>query len=130
MAWQAGLGGPPHAGDAGCDPGPRRGIGRPDISTRPTAPYARNATRALKPETFVAIGFCTHLGCSPNTVPAGTANPSLATDWPGGFLCACHDSTFDGAGRVFKNKPTPTNLKVPPYQYASEPLVLIGDFTG
>jgi len=91
--------------------------------------YARNETRSIKPEILVAVGICTHLGCSPNAVPAGTANPSLPADWPGGFFCPCHGSTFDGAGRVFKNKPAPTNLEVPPYRYASETRVVIGDGT-
>lgn len=91
---------------------------------------ARNPTRSIKPEVFVAIGICTHLGCSPNAVPAGTANPSLPADWPGGFFCPCHGSTFDGAGRVFKNKPAPTNLEVPPYRYASDTHLVIGDSTG
>ncbi len=89
--------------------------------------YAQNAARALKPEIFVAVGICTHLGCSPTAVAAGTANPSLPADWPGGFFCPCHGSTFDGAGRVYKNKPAPTNLEVPPYRYASDSRVVIGD---
>ena len=97
-------------------------------STRDQQPaYARNPARALKDEIFVAVGICTHLGCSPTAVAAGTANPSLPSDWPGGFFCPCHGSTFDGAGRVFKNKPAPTNLEVPPYRYASDTRILIGD---
>ena len=92
--------------------------------------YARNATRSIKPDLFVAVGICTHLGCSPNAVPAGTNNPSLPSDWPGGFFCPCHGSTFDGAGRVFKNKPAPTNLEVPPYQYTSGTHLVVGDSTG
>lgn len=89
--------------------------------------YATNPARALKPEIFVAVGICTHLGCSPSQAPAGVANPSLPADWPGGFFCPCHGSTFDGAGRVFKNKPAPINLEVPPYRYASDSRLLIGD---
>jgi len=89
--------------------------------------YAANETRAIKPEVFVAIGICTHLGCSPSTAPKGTANPSLPADWPGGFFCPCHGSTFDGAGRVYKNKPAPTNLEIPPHRYASDTRILIGD---
>ena len=27
--------------------------------------YAKNELRAIKPEIFVAVGLCTHLGCSP-----------------------------------------------------------------
>jgi ubiquinol-cytochrome c reductase iron-sulfur subunit len=96
-------------------------------SQQPQQPaYATNTARAIKPEVFVAIGICTHLGCSPTDVPKGSANPSLPADWPGGFFCPCHGSTFDGAGRVFKNKPAPTNLEIPPHHYASETKILIG----
>jgi ubiquinol-cytochrome c reductase iron-sulfur subunit len=97
-------------------------------SAQPQQPdYAQNVARAIQPEVFVAIGICTHLGCSPTSVPQGTANPSLPADWPGGFFCPCHGSTFDGAGRVFKNKPAPTNLEIPPYRYASDTRLVIGD---
>jgi ubiquinol-cytochrome c reductase iron-sulfur subunit len=89
--------------------------------------YAKNTVRAMRPEVFVAVGICTHLGCSPSTVPAGSANPSLPADWPGGFFCPCHGSTFDGAGRVFKNKPAPTNLEIPPHRYLSDTRLLIGE---
>jgi ubiquinol-cytochrome c reductase iron-sulfur subunit len=89
--------------------------------------YARNAARSMRPELFVAVGICTHLGCSPSSVPAGTANPSVGSDWQGGFFCPCHGSTFDGAGRVFKNKPAPTNLEVPPHRYLSDTRILIGE---
>ncbi len=89
--------------------------------------YAANPTRSVRPEVFVAVGICTHLGCSPSRVPAGTANPSLPADWPGGFFCPCHGSTFDGAGRVFRNKPAPTNLEIPPHRYLSESRLLIGE---
>jgi ubiquinol-cytochrome c reductase iron-sulfur subunit len=89
--------------------------------------YARNLARAIKPEIFVTIGICTHLGCSPSDAPKGSNNPSLPSDWPGGFFCPCHGSTFDGAGRVFKNKPAPTNLEIPPHRYASDTRILIGE---
>ncbi len=89
--------------------------------------YARNAERAIRPEVFVAVGICTHLGCSPTAVPAGSTNPSVGAHWQGGFFCPCHGSTFDGAGRVFKNKPAPSNLEIPPHCYLSEARLLIGD---
>lgn len=89
--------------------------------------YARNPARAIKPEVFVVIGICTHLGCSPSKAPAGSDNPSLPADWPGGFFCPCHGSTFDGAGRVFKDKPAPTNLEVPPYHFIGDARVRIGE---
>jgi len=99
-------------------------------SAKPQQPeYAKNPARAIKPEIFVAIGICTHLGCSPTEVPKGSANPSLPPDWPGGFFCPCHGSTFDGAGRVFKNKPAPTNLEIPPHRYAGDTRILIGEDT-
>ena len=87
--------------------------------------YAANPTRSRVPEMLVVIGICTHLGCSPsNAFTPG--DPALGADWPGGFLCPCHGSTFDFAGRVFKNKPAPTNLEVPPHYYMSDTRLLIG----
>jgi ubiquinol-cytochrome c reductase iron-sulfur subunit len=53
--------------------------------------------------------------------------PSLPDDWQGGFFCPCHGSTFDLAGRVYKNKPAPDNLEVPPHMYLSDTKLLIGD---
>jgi ubiquinol-cytochrome c reductase iron-sulfur subunit len=87
----------------------------------------RNPGRSIQPDIFVAVGICTHLGCSPTAVPAGSANPSVGDHWPGGFFCPCHGSTFDGAGRVFKNKPAPTNLEVPPHRYLSATRLVIGE---
>ncbi len=92
-----------------------------------TPPYARNEARSIKPEFFVAVGICTHLGCSPGDKLTPGPQPSLPDDWRGGFLCPCHGSTFDLAGRVFKNKPAPDNLEVPPYMYLSDTTLLIGD---
>ena len=89
--------------------------------------YARNPARSARPEIFVAVGICTHLGCSPTAVPLGSVNPSVGADWHGGFFCPCHGSTFDGAGRVFKNKPAPSNLEVPPYRFLSDTRLLIGE---
>ena len=89
--------------------------------------YARNPARSIRPELLVAVGICTHLGCSPSTVPAGTDHPSVGPDWQGGFFCPCHGSTFDLAGRVFKNKPAPVNLEVPPHHYVSDTRLRIGE---
>ena len=87
--------------------------------------YAKNEHRSIKKELMVVIGICTHLGCSPSAAfTPGEA--ALGADWPGGFLCPCHGSTFDFAGRVFKNKPAPTNLEVPPHQYLSDTRLIIG----
>jgi ubiquinol-cytochrome c reductase iron-sulfur subunit len=99
----------------------------PDSQVKQQPPYATNTHRSIKPELLVAVGICTHLGCSPNVLPQGTNNPSVPADWKGGFFCPCHGSTFDLAGRVFKNKPAPTNLLVPPHQYEADGTLLIGE---
>jgi ubiquinol-cytochrome c reductase iron-sulfur subunit len=93
----------------------------------PTPPYAQNQARSIKPEYLVVVGICSHLGCSPGDKFTPGAQPSLPADWPGGFLCPCHGSTFDMAGRVFKNKPANANLDVPPHTYLSDTRLLIGD---
>ena len=92
-----------------------------------TPAYARNEGRSIKPEGLVAVGICSHLGCSPSDRFTPGAQPSLPDDWAGGFLCPCHGSTFDLAGRVYKNKPAPDNLEVPPHMYLSESKILIGE---
>lgn len=99
------------------DPGSALDAQQPD--------YARNAHRSLRPEIFVAVGICTHLGCSPSSA-FEPGKPEMGADWPGGFLCPCHGSTFDLAGRVFKNKPAPSNLEVPPHKYLTATRLLIG----
>lgn len=91
-----------------------------------TPEYARNQARSIKPEYLVAVGICSHLGCSPSARFASGAQPSLPDDWVGGFLCPCHGSTFDMAGRVYKNKPAPDNLEVPPHMYLSDTRILVG----
>ncbi|MDO8440193.1 MAG: ubiquinol-cytochrome c reductase iron-sulfur subunit [Polaromonas sp.] len=92
-----------------------------------TPEYARNEGRSIKPEFFVGVGICSHLGCSPIDKFQPGAQPSLPDDWAGGFLCPCHGSTFDLAGRVYKNKPAPDNLEVPPHMYLSDARLLIGE---
>ena len=92
-----------------------------------TPEYARNQARSIKPEVLVAVGICSHLGCSPSEKFRKGAQPSLPDDWQGGFLCPCHGSTFDMAGRVFKNKPAPDNLEIPPHMYLSDSKLLIGE---
>ena len=92
-----------------------------------TPAYARNEGRSIKPELLVVVGICSHLGCSPIDKLQAGPQPSLPDDWKGGFLCPCHGSTFDLAGRVFKNKPAPDNLEVPPHRYLSDSRLLIGE---
>lgn len=94
-----------------------------------TPKYAQNTGRSIKPEVLVVVGICTHLGCSPVDRLQSGPQPSLPADWQGGFLCPCHGSTFDLAGRVFSNKPAPDNLPVPPHKYLSDTRLLIGDDT-
>lgn len=89
--------------------------------------YCRNEHRSIKPEIMVAVGICTHLGCSPSSKFKHGSEEGMAGDWLGGFLCPCHGSTFDFAGRVFKAKPAPTNLEVPPHVYLSDTRILIGE---
>ena len=88
--------------------------------------YTQNATRSVKPEYLVVEGVCTHLGCAP--LQDFEVRP--AESWPGGFFCPCHGSKFDLAGRVFKGVPAPTNLRVPPYRFVRDDLILIGQDTG
>ena len=91
-----------------------------------TPEYARNEYRSREPDLLVAVGICSHLGCSPTTKLQPGPQPSLPDDWAGGFLCPCHGSTFDLAGRVFKNVPAPDNLQVPPYMYVGDTKLVIG----
>ena len=98
-----------------------------DRKAYPVPDYAKNEARSIKPEYLVVVGICSHLGCSPSDKFAPGAQPSLPDDWAGGFLCPCHGSTFDMAGRVFKNKPAPDNLEVPPHMYLSDAKLLIGE---
>jgi ubiquinol-cytochrome c reductase iron-sulfur subunit len=92
-----------------------------------TPEYARNEYRSRKPELLVVVGICTHLGCSPSDKFVPGPQASLPDDWAGGFLCPCHGSTFDMAGRVYKGKPAPDNLEVPPYMYLSDSRLIIGE---
>ena len=88
--------------------------------------YCKNEHRSIKPQLWVAVGICTHLGCSP-TIRKDVAPADLGPDWLGGFFCPCHQSKFDLAGRVYKSMPAPLNLPVPPHKYLSETRLLIGD---
>jgi len=91
-----------------------------------TPEYARNEFRSIKPEYLVVVGICTHLGCSPTDRLKPGPEP-FDPEWNGGFYCPCHGSLFDLAGRVFKNKPAPDNLRVPPYMFLSDTKLLIGE---
>jgi ubiquinol-cytochrome c reductase iron-sulfur subunit len=97
---------------------------RTDFSETPD--YALNEWRSIRKDILVVVGICPHLGCSPSTRFQTGAQPSLPDDWNGGFLCPCHGSTFDLAGRVYKNKPAPDNLQVPRYMFEGDNKLVIG----
>ena len=98
----------------------------------PEPDYTKNEfrSRADHKNLFVAVAVCTHLGCTPTPRFQEGAQPNLPDDWPGGFLCPCHGSTYDMAGRVFKNKPAPQNLDIPPYMITGNTLVIGKDEKG
>ena len=99
-------------------------------SKKPMQPdYAKNVDRSIKPEILVVVGICTHLGCSPTDKFKTGAESGIDPNWPGGFLCPCHGSTFDLAGRVYKSKPAPDNLEVPPHKYLADTKIIIGEDT-
>ncbi|HKC16454.1 MAG TPA: ubiquinol-cytochrome c reductase iron-sulfur subunit [Steroidobacteraceae bacterium] len=88
--------------------------------------YAMNERRSRRDDIAVLIGVCTHLGCLPKQrFEPGDAQ--LGTDWPGGFLCPCHGSRFDLAGRVFNGSPASVNLRIPPYSFPTENTLVIGE---
>jgi len=98
----------------------------PNSNVPQQPPYCKNEHRSIKDAMFVAVGICTHLGCSPTYRPE-LAPADLGADWLGGFFCPCHQSKFDLAGRVFRGVPAPTNLVIPPHKYLSDTKILVGD---
>jgi len=98
-----------------------------DESQQPS--YCKNEVRSIKPKYLVAVGICTHLGCSPTYRP-DVAPADLGGDWKGGFFCPCHGSRFDLAARVYTGVPAPLNLEIPPHQYLSDTWLLVGDDGG
>ena len=101
-------------------------VADPNSNVPQQPPYCKNEARSIKPEWWVAVGICTHLGCSPTYRPE-VAPADLGQEWLGGFFCPCHQSKFDLAGRVFKGVPAPTNLVIPPYHYKTDTQVVIGE---
>ncbi len=98
----------------------------PDSKASEQPESSHNTYRSIKPELFVAVGLCTHLGCSPTFRPE-IAPYDLGDNWKGGFFCPCHGSGFDLAGRVFSSVPAPTNLVIPPYRYITDSLIIVGE---
>jgi len=81
---------------------------------------ATEANRATKPEWMVLVGVCTHLGCTPTV-----STPQQPQGEYGGWLCHCHGSAYDTAGRI-RQGPAPKNLEVPKYAFTSDTVVVVG----
>jgi ubiquinol-cytochrome c reductase iron-sulfur subunit len=97
----------------------------PDSSQPMQPEYCKNTHRSIKPEYFVTVGLCTHLGCSPTYRPE-VAPGDLGPEWLGGFFCPCHGSRFDMAGRVYEGVPAPLNLLVPSYHFLAGTRLVVG----
>ena len=76
---------------------------------------ATAANREIKAEWLVVSGVCTHLGCTPT---------AFEGDY-GGWLCHCHGSMYDTAGRIRKG-PAPQNLAIPTYSFLSDTHIKVG----
>jgi len=98
----------------------------PDSKERQQPPYAGNWGRSVRPDIAVLVGVCTHMGCTPQFHPQPSAREP-EPDWLGGYLCACHGSKYDLAGRVFKGVPAPYNLPVPPHRFVNDRTLRIGE---
>jgi ubiquinol-cytochrome c reductase iron-sulfur subunit len=72
-------------------------------------------------EWLVLVGVCTHLGC----IPKG-AKPMEPKGKFGGWFCPCHGSTYDKSGRI-RLGPAPHNLAVPPYNFRTPTLIVLGE---
>jgi len=101
----------------------------PDSTEEQQPDYCRNEFRSIKSDVLVVVSSCTHLGCVP-TSRFEVAPADLGPDWVGGFFCPCHGSRFDLAGRVYKGVPAPKNLRVPPYRFVREDVIMIGAESG
>ena len=99
----------------------------PDCKVPQQPDYVKPPYRSIKPEILVAVGVCTHLGCSPTLKKEIGAASDMGADWPGGYYCPCHNSRFDLAARVFKGSPAPINLQIPPHRYESDALLVVGE---
>lgn len=87
--------------------------------------YVDPRNRAINPEYLVLRGVCTHLGCVPQLQDEVHGRKIVGNWWSGGFICPCHQSGFDYAGRVIRG-PAPRNLGVPPHRYAAATRLVIG----
>lgn len=87
----------------------------------PAAGAGRQGAEAMnRAEWLVVVGVCTHLGCTP-----AASTPQVPEGQYGGWLCHCHGSQYDTAGRV-RVGPAPRNLDVPPYRFLSDTRIQVG----
>lgn len=99
-------------------------LGEPDLSADPF--YVHGPLRSTRPEFLVVEGVCTHLSCVPQLKSATEGRREMGDWWQGGFICPCHRSAYDYAGRVVQG-PAPRNLAIPPYHFVSESRIVIGE---
>lgn len=99
-----------------------------DDGTTIDPPYVDASHRAINPEYLVVRGVCTHLGCVPQKRAEGEGRATVGEWWTGGFICPCHQSSFDYAGRVVRG-PAPRDLPIPPHRYADPTRLIIGEPT-
>jgi ubiquinol-cytochrome c reductase iron-sulfur subunit len=99
----------------------------PESKSAKQPDYIKDIDRAIKPEYFVALGVCTHLGCTPQLKKEIGPDSGLGADWPGGYYCPCHNSRFDLSARVMIGSPAPTNLEIPPYMYVTDTRLVVGE---
>ncbi len=99
----------------------------PDSREDQQPKYIKGVDRSIKPDYLVAVGVCTHLGCSPTLKKEIGAASDMGAEWPGGYYCPCHNSRFDLSARVFKGSPAPKNLVIPPHRYSNDKVVVVGE---
>jgi ubiquinol-cytochrome c reductase iron-sulfur subunit len=81
--------------------------------------------RVIRPDLFVSLAICTHLGCIPRFVEK---LPDMDIS---GFYCPCHGGKYDTLGRRLGGPP-PENLHLVPYKIESDTRLVIGteNFSG
>ena len=79
----------------------------------------------MRPD-FVTVGWLPTLTSAYRSARLDDAALSAELRAPGGFLCRCHGSRFDVAGRVAKNAAAPIDLVIPDYRFSPASLLTIG----
>ena len=96
----------------------------PDTAGSEQPVYVSNGTRSRRADIMVLTAVCTHLGCIPELKSADDA--TLGAGMLSGFVCPCHGSRFDAAGRVLKGSPASINLAIPPHYFVSDAVLVVG----